>query len=141
MKLHTINQIHRKTRLLRHLLENILYLIQQEVTAFFRIIHEHKVNAIFTVPTSFRVLKREDPCVSYGRSYSIKSLKRIFVAGEHCDYETKSWTERVFKVPVLNHWWQTETGHAITATCVGLGNSLYPPKYAAGMPFPGYNGK
>ncbi|KRT78705.1 AMP-binding protein [Oryctes borbonicus] len=106
---------------------------------YFRIIDEHKVNAIFTVPTSFRVIKREDPKISFGKSYSIKTLKKIFVAGEHCDYETKDWTENTFMVPVLNHWWQTETGHAITATCIGLGNSLRPPKHAAGMPFPGYN--
>ncbi|XP_017781697.1 PREDICTED: acyl-CoA synthetase short-chain family member 3, mitochondrial isoform X2 [Nicrophorus vespilloides] len=106
---------------------------------YFRIIDKHKVNAIFTVPTSFRVIKREDPDVEYGKGYSLKSLKRIFVAGEHCDYDTKSWVEKIFNVPVLNHWWQTETGHAITATCVGLGHSLSPPKYTAGMPFPGYD--
>lgn len=76
----------------------------------------------------------------YGNKYSIKSIERIFVAGEHCDYETKSWVQKVFQVPVLNHWWQTETGHAITGTCVGLGQSLYPPKYTTGMPFPGYDG-
>lgn len=106
----------------------------------FRIIEEHKVNSIFTVPTSFRVIKREDPNLHYGNKYSIKTLEKIFVAGEHCDYETKSWVEKVFGVPVLNHWWQTETGHAITATCIGLGHSLHPPKYTAGMPFPGYDG-
>lgn len=107
----------------------------------FRIIQNHKVTSIFTVPTSFRVIKREDPNLHFGNKYSIASLEKIFVAGEHCDYETKSWVEKIFKVPVLNHWWQTETGHAITATCVGLGHSLYPPKYTAGMPFPGYNGE
>lgn len=92
------------------------------------------------MPTSFRVIKREDPGISFGRSYCIKSLKKIFVAGEHCDYETKNWTENTFKVPVLNNWWQTETGHAITASCIGLGHSLDPPKYSAGMPVPGFNG-
>lgn len=107
---------------------------------YFRIIDQHKVNAIFTVPTAFRVLKREDPEIEFGRKYSIKSLRTIFVAGEHCDYETKTWAEKIFDVPILNHWWQTETGHAITATCVGLGHSLSPPKYTCGMPFPGYDG-
>lgn len=105
------------------------------------IIDQHKVTALFTVPTSFRVIKREDKDIAFGRKYSTKSLKRIFVAGEHCDYETKEWTEKTFNVPVLNHWWQTETGHAITATCVGLENSLTPPKHTTGMPFPGYDGE
>lgn len=107
----------------------------------FRIISEHKVNAIFSVPTAFRVIRREDPDIEFGRKYSMKSLRTIFVAGEHCDYETKFWAEKTFNVPVLNHWWQTETGHAITATCVGLDHSLTPPKYTCGMPFPGYDGR
>lgn len=67
-------------------------------------------------------------------------MKTIFVAGEHCDYEAKAWAEKVFQVPILNHWWQTETGHAITATCLGLGHTTSPPKYSTGMPFPGYYG-
>lgn len=66
-------------------------------------------------------------------------LKAIFVAGEHCDYETKAWAEKTFKVPILNHWWQTETGHAVTCTCLGLGHTTNPPKYSTGMPIPGYN--
>lgn len=69
----------------------------------------------------------------------LKRLKTVFMAGEHCDYEAKAWAESVFHVPILNHWWQTETGHAITATCLGLGHSTSPPKYSTGMPFPGYN--
>ncbi|XP_001601268.1 acyl-CoA synthetase short-chain family member 3, mitochondrial [Nasonia vitripennis] len=105
---------------------------------YFRIIDEHKVNALFTVPTAFRVLRRADPETHLGRKYSTKSLRTIFVAGEHCDYEAKAWAEKVFKVPILNHWWQTETGHAITATCLGLGHTTSPPKYSTGMPFPGY---
>ncbi|XP_044742144.1 acyl-CoA synthetase short-chain family member 3, mitochondrial [Chrysoperla carnea] len=106
---------------------------------YFRIIQEHRVNAIFTVPTAFRVIRREDPEIKYGRKYNTGTLRHIFVAGEHCDYETKVWAENVFNVPVLNHWWQTETGHSITATCLGLGHSTNPPKYSSGMPFPGYN--
>lgn len=104
-----------------------------------RIISDYKVNAIFTVPTAFRVIHREDPEIVYGRKYSTSSLRTIFVAGEHCDYETKSWAEKTFNVPVLNHWWQTETGHAITATCVGLEHNLNPPKYTTGRPFFGYD--
>ncbi|KAK9890129.1 hypothetical protein WA026_008938 [Henosepilachna vigintioctopunctata] len=106
---------------------------------YFRIINEHKVNGLFSVPTAFRVIKREDPEVEFGRKYSLKSLKAIIVAGEHCDYETKAWAERVFNAPVLNQWWQTETGHAMAAHCIGLGHSMNPPKYTAGMAFPGYD--
>lgn len=72
------------------------------------------MSAIFSVPTAFRVIRRVDPEIKFGRKYSTKSLRTIFIAGEHCDLETKMWMEKVFKVPVLNHWWQTETGSAIT---------------------------
>ncbi|XP_034253372.1 acyl-CoA synthetase short-chain family member 3, mitochondrial [Thrips palmi] len=106
---------------------------------YFRIIQEHQVNAMFTAPTTMRLIRRADPMVKLGRKYSTKSLKNVFVAGEHCDQETLQWAESVFKVPILNHWWQTETGHAITASCVGLNHSTKPPKYSAGMPFPGYD--
>lgn len=92
------------------------------------------------MPTVFRVIRREDPDGVFARKYLINSLKKIFIAGEHCDYETKKWAEKAFGVPLLNHWWQTETGHSITATCIGLDHSLNPPKYSAGMPFPGYDG-
>ncbi|KAK5639475.1 hypothetical protein RI129_011967 [Pyrocoelia pectoralis] len=106
---------------------------------YFRIIETHKVNAFFTVPTSFRVIKREDPKITFGRHYSTKSLKQIFVAGERLDYETKVWAQNIFQVPILNHWWQTETGHSITATCVGLDHPLNPPNFSTGMPLPGYD--
>ncbi|KAF5306039.1 hypothetical protein FQR65_LT00754 [Abscondita terminalis] len=106
---------------------------------YFRIIEEHKVNALFTVPTSFRVIKREDPNAIFGRKYDTSSLKLIFVAGEHLDSDTQLWAENIFKVPVLNHWWQTETGHSITATCIGLNHHLHPPRNSAGMPFPGFD--
>ena len=69
--------------------------------------------------------------------YSNYSLKYLFVAGEHCDHETRLWAENQFQVPVLDNWWQTETAHAIAATCVGLGNKLTPPKDASGRPVPG----
>ncbi|XP_015122722.1 acyl-CoA synthetase short-chain family member 3, mitochondrial isoform X2 [Diachasma alloeum] len=106
---------------------------------YFRVIEQHGVNALFTVPSVFRVLRRSDPDTKLGMKYSTKTLKAIFVAGEHCDYESKAWAEKVFKVPILNHWWQTETGHAITATCLGLGQNVKPPLYTTGMPFPGYD--
>lgn len=66
-------------------------------------------------------------------------LKTIFVAGEFCDYETKTWAEKVFKVPILNNWWQSETGHAITALCLGYGHNASLPKHSTGLPIPGYH--
>ncbi|XP_043654256.1 acyl-CoA synthetase short-chain family member 3, mitochondrial [Drosophila teissieri] len=108
---------------------------------YFRIIDQYQVRSIFSVPTSFRVIRRADPDISYGRQYSMKSLRAIFIAGEHCDYETKSWIEKTFKVPVLNHWWQTETGSAVTATCLGFQQNLSPPTYSTGLPLMGYDVK
>ncbi|XP_055377836.1 acyl-CoA synthetase short-chain family member 3, mitochondrial isoform X2 [Condylostylus longicornis] len=105
---------------------------------YFRIIDQHKVSAAFSVPTAFRVIRRVDPEVKYGKKYCLDSLRTIFIAGEQCDIETKNWIERTFKVPALNNWWQTETGSAITASCVGFGHSMYPPKYTTGLPFMGY---
>ncbi|KAK6641040.1 hypothetical protein RUM44_012739 [Polyplax serrata] len=107
--------------------------------AYFRVIQNHQVNAIFTAPTALRVIRREDQEAAKGRKYSTKSLRHIFIAGEHCDEETKMWAAKVFKVPILNHWWQTETGHSITATCIGLNHSESPPRFSAGLPFPGYD--
>lgn len=92
------------------------------------------------MPTALRVIKREDPDGNFRGKYTTKSLRNVFIAGEHCDYETKAWAEQILKVPILNHWWQTETGHSITATCLGLGHNLSPPKHSAGMRFPGYDG-
>lgn len=107
---------------------------------YFRIIEQHKVSAIFSVPTAFRVIRRVDPDIRYGRKFNLSTLRTIFIAGEHCDMETKRWIEKTFKVPVLNHWWQTETGSAIAATCVGLDQSLNPPNFSTGLPFVGYDG-
>ncbi|XP_063699337.1 acyl-CoA synthetase short-chain family member 3, mitochondrial isoform X2 [Culicoides brevitarsis] len=106
---------------------------------YFRIIEQHKVSAIFSVPTAFRVIRRVDPDIRYGRKFNLSTLRTIFIAGEHCDLETKRWIEKTFKVPVLNHWWQTETGSAIAATCVGLDQSLCPPNFSTGLPFVGYD--
>lgn len=109
-----------------------------DASQYFRIIDQHKVNALFCVPTALRVLKRADPDCLLGRKYSVKSLQTIFVAGEYCDYETKSWVESIFNVPVINHWWQSETGHPITALCLGYGMDCSLPKFSTGLPVPGY---
>eukprot|EP00095_Tigriopus_kingsejongensis_P003684 snap_masked-scaffold11_size778918-processed-gene-6.8 protein:Tk03684 transcript:snap_masked-scaffold11_size778918-processed-gene-6.8-mRNA-1 annotation:"hypothetical protein DAPPUDRAFT_303190" len=105
------------------------------------VIAEHGVNGMFTAPTALRAIKREDHDIHEGRKYDISSLKYLFLAGEHCDHETRMWSAQSFETPVLDHWWQTETAHAITASCVGLGNSLYPPKDVTGLPVPGFNVK
>lgn len=61
------------------------------------------------------------------------------MAGEFCDYETKAWAEKTFKVPILNNWWQSETGHPITALCLGYGHYANLPKFSTGLPIPGYD--
>ena len=106
---------------------------------FFRVIEEHSVRGMFTAPTALRAIKRADPEGEGAARHDISGLRQLFVAGEHCDYDTRLWAERVFKAPVLDNWWQTETGHALTSTCVGLGHSLEPPKDVSGMAVPGWD--
>ncbi|XP_071443357.1 LOW QUALITY PROTEIN: acyl-CoA synthetase short-chain family member 3, mitochondrial [Hetaerina americana] len=107
---------------------------------YFRVIEEHGVNALLTAPTALRVIKRVDPNAVHGKKYCTKSLKTIFVAGESLDQSTKTWAERTFKVGVVNHWWQTETGHSITATFLGLGHSPNdPPGLSTGKSCPGFD--
>ncbi|XP_031961201.1 acyl-CoA synthetase short-chain family member 3, mitochondrial isoform X3 [Corvus moneduloides] len=107
--------------------------------AYFRVLGEHEVAAFFTSPTAIRAIRQQDPGAALGKQYSLKRFRTMFVAGEHCDVDTLEWSKRVFKVPVLDHWWQTESGSAITASCIGLGNSTTPPLGQAGKPVPGYN--
>ena len=106
---------------------------------FFRVIQEHGVRGMFTAPTAIRAIEREDPEGEWAARYDLSSLRQLFVAGEHCDYRTRLWAEQHFRVPVLDNWWQTETGHALTSTCVGLGHSLEPPKDVSGMAVPGWD--
>ncbi|XP_052525041.1 acyl-CoA synthetase short-chain family member 3, mitochondrial isoform X3 [Tympanuchus pallidicinctus] len=107
--------------------------------AYFRVLAEHEVAAFFTSPTAIRAIRQQDPEAALGKQYSLKRFRMLFVAGEHCDVGTLEWSKKVFKVPVLDHWWQTESGSPITASCVGLGNSTTPPPGQAGKPVPGYN--
>ncbi|XP_072201523.1 acyl-CoA synthetase short-chain family member 3, mitochondrial isoform X2 [Excalfactoria chinensis] len=107
--------------------------------AYFRVLAEHEVAAFFTSPTAIRAIRQQDPEAALGKQYSLKRFRMMFVAGEHCDVDTLEWSKKVFKVPVLDHWWQTESGSPITASCVGLGNSTTPPPGQAGKPVPGYN--
>lgn len=107
--------------------------------AFFRVLSEHGASSMFTAPTAIRAIRQQDPHTAVGKKYPLSRLQSMFLAGERCDVETLDWAKRSFGVPVLDHWWQTETGSAITSTCIGLGNSLTPPAGQAGKPVPGYN--
>uniref|UniRef100_A0A8C6P2D6 Acyl-CoA synthetase short-chain family member 3, mitochondrial n=1 Tax=Nothobranchius furzeri TaxID=105023 RepID=A0A8C6P2D6_NOTFU len=107
--------------------------------AFFRVLSEHGASSMFTAPTAIRAIRQQDPHAAVGQKYPLSRLQTIFVAGERCDVETLEWAKKSFGVPILDHWWQTETGSSITASCIGLGNSLSPPAGQAGKPVPGYN--
>jgi propionyl-CoA synthetase len=105
--------------------------------AFWRVIEEHNVAAFFTAPTAFRAVRKEDPEGVLLKKYSTASLRTLFLAGERADPETLGWASRMLKIPVVDHWWQTETGWPIVANPVGLG--LLPIKPGSPtMPMPGY---
>ena len=89
--------------------------------AFWRVISQHKVAALFTAPTAFRAIKRDDPDAAYMKDYDLSCLRTLFLAGERSDPDTLVWAEKHLGVPVIDHWWQTETGWAIGANCIGLG--------------------
>jgi len=110
-----------------------------DASAFYRVLQDHDVVAMFVAPTAMRALRREDPHGYYAANYSIPHFRYMFLAGEHCDHETLHWVRDRFQVPCLDHWWQTETASPITGTCVGLGNELYPQTGVAGKPAPGWD--
>jgi len=91
-----------------------------DASVFWRIIAEHKVKTLFTAPTAFRAIKREDPGAKLMANFDLSEFKYLFLAGERTDPDTLSWAENSLKVPVIDHWWQTETGWAIAANCVGI---------------------
>ena len=98
--------------------------------AFWRVISQHKVKVMFTAPTAFRAIKREDPAGALIKNYDLSNFKALFLAGERCDPDTLYWAEHHLKVPVIDHWWQTETGWPICANCLGI----EPIKVKAGSP-------
>jgi propionyl-CoA synthetase len=105
---------------------------------FWRVISQHKVKAMFTAPTAFRAIKREDPNGELIKKYDISNFKTLFLAGERLDPDTLKWAQSKLGVPVIDHWWQTETGWAICANCMGL----HPFKVKEGSPTkpaPGWN--
>jgi propionyl-CoA synthetase len=106
--------------------------------AYWRVISQHGVRALFTAPTAFRAIKREDYAGDYLRKYDLKNFRMLFLAGERCDPDTLAWAERQLGVPVIDHWWQTETGWPVGANCTGL--ELLPVKPGScGKAVPGYD--
>jgi propionyl-CoA synthetase len=96
---------------------------------FWRVISEHGVKSMFTAPTAFRAIKRDDPKGEFIKKYDLSNFKILFLAGERSDPDTIQWSENNLKVPVIDHWWQTETGWAICANCMGL--HQFPVKYGS----------
>jgi len=96
---------------------------------FWRIISEHNVKCMFTAPTAYRAIKREDPNAELLKNYDLSNFKILFLAGERSDPATIQWSEKHLGVPVVDHWWQTETGWAIAANCMGL--HPFPVKYGS----------
>jgi len=106
--------------------------------AFWRLISQHGVKVLFTAPTAFRAIKREDPNGDHMRKCDLSGFRTLFLAGERCDPDTLLWAEKHLGVPVIDHWWQTETGWAIGANCVGLGMLPVKPGSCT-KPVPGYD--
>ena len=88
--------------------------------AFWRVMAQHRVSCMFTAPTAMRAIRKEDPDARLLRRYDLSALNSQFLAGERCDPDTLRWTEEVLGVPVIDHWWQTETGWPIAANCLGI---------------------
>ena len=108
-----------------------------DAAAFWRVIDEYNVNVMFTAPTAIRAIKREDSNGELIKKYPMKSFRALFLAGERCDPDTLEWSQKLLDMPVIDHWWQTETSWAIAANCIGI--ELLPVK--SGSPtqaVPGY---
>ncbi|STQ85442.1 propionyl-CoA synthetase [Helicobacter muridarum] len=105
---------------------------------FWRMIEQHKINVLFAAPTAFRAIKKEDPKGELIKKYNLSSLRSVFVAGERCDTDTLKWIEKITKRPVIDHWWQTETGWAISGNPIGLEMLKIKPGSST-KPMPGFN--
>jgi propionyl-CoA synthetase len=106
--------------------------------AYWRMIQDYKVSAFFTAPTGLRAVRKEDPEAKLIKNYDISALRTLFLAGERADPDTVAWAQKVLGVPVVDHWWQTETGWPIVANPVGLG--ILPIKLGSpSVPMPGYD--
>ena len=106
--------------------------------AFWRVISEHKVKTLFTAPTAFRAIKRDDPQGDYLKKYDLSHFKYLFLAGERLDPDTYHWAHNLLHKPVIDHWWQTETGWPITGNCMGI--EPFPLKPGSSTkPVPGFD--
>ena len=107
---------------------------------FWKIISEYKVKSLFTAPTAFRAIKKEDPDGKFFSKYDLSSFESLFLAGERADPDTIKWAENLLNVPVIDHWWQTETSWAISSNCTGI--EVQKTKYgSACKAVPGYDVK
>ncbi len=109
-----------------------------DASAFWRVIEQHKVNCLFTAPTAFRAIRREDPQGELLHQHDISSLRALYLAGERCDPDTLHWAENQLNVPVIDHWWQTESGWPMASNPMGV----EPLEVKAGSPtvaVPGYD--
>ncbi len=106
--------------------------------AFWRVISEHKVKTLFTAPTAFRAIKKMDPEGSLIGQYDMSSFEALYLAGERLDTDTYHWASKLLNVPIIDHWWQTETGWAIVANCRGI-EELEVKAGSPSLPVPGYD--
>ncbi len=106
--------------------------------AFWRMIHEYRISTLFTAPTAFRAIKKEDPRGELLADYDISSLRTLYLAGERSDPDTIEWAQTQLAVPVIDHWWQTELGWPAVSNCLGLEEMPVKPGSAA-VPVPGYD--
>jgi propionyl-CoA synthetase len=88
--------------------------------AYWRVVEDYKVKVLFTAPTAFRAIKKEDPLGAYIEKYDLSNLQSLFLAGERCDPHTLEWAQKQLQIPVIDHWWQTETGWPICSNCLGI---------------------
>lgn len=106
---------------------------------YWRLIERHRVNVLFSAPTAIRAIMRDDPEARYLKATELPSLHAVFLAGERSDPVTVRWLEDRLSRPVIDHWWQTESGWPITAICLGLSPTSPVKHGSAGLPVPGYN--
>ena len=109
-----------------------------DASTFWRLISEHNVKVMFTAPTAIRAIKKEDPNGEFIKKYDLSCLKYQFLAGERCDVATLNWTQKHLKIPVIDHWWQTESGWPMLANMVGVGLQEVKPG-SASFPVCGYD--
>lgn len=106
--------------------------------AFWRVISDHGVTALFTAPTAFRAIRKEDPDGALIGNYDLSRFRTLFLAGERSDAATIEWAQAKLDRPVIDHWWQTETGWPMSGNPVGLGQLPVKPG-SPGVPMPGYD--